>query len=69
MIPGTATDAGVPVVMLAVAGRNRPAIIDTGFNGDLEFPIELRDLLGARFKGRFHSLLAGGQTVLEDTTA
>ena len=67
MILGKVTDDGVPVVTLSVGQRDWTTIIDTGFNGDLELPDGLRGLLQPRFKGQFHSLLAGGQRILEDT--
>ena len=43
-----------------------PAVIDTGFNGDLELPDNLRVVLNARFLVREPSLLAGGLIVDED---
>src|SRR5437879_4662012 len=55
------------VLALAVAGQSWPAIIDTGFNGDLELPQSLRAHVNARVKGRYRSLLAGGQSMVEDT--
>lgn len=64
---GRVTDDGVPILALTVGGQSWTTVIDTGFNGDLELPVELRDILQPRFKGQFHSLLAGGQTILEDT--
>ena len=67
MISGTVTLDGEPVVVLAVAGQEWQSIVDTGFNGDLELPESLMPLVNARFKGRYRSLLAGGQTVVEDT--
>jgi predicted aspartyl protease len=42
------------------------AIIDTGFNGDLELPERLRSSLHAQFVGRVTSLLAANQRVEED---
>lgn len=66
MIVGTVTSDGVPIITIAVAGRDWPAIVDTGFNGDLELPLELRDRLTAEFAGQIESLLAGGQRILED---
>ena len=42
------------------------AVIDTGFNGDVELPAALRDDLAGRFVGRVTSLLAAGQVVEED---
>ena len=67
MINGTVTVDGEPVIVLPVAGQQWPSIVGTGFNGDLELPENLRQSVNARFKGRYQSLLAGGQTVVEDT--
>lgn len=52
MLAGTVTDDGVPVIMLLLAGKMSPGIIDTGFNGDLELPESLRWSLKARFLDR-----------------
>ena len=57
---------GLPTIILAIAGRDWPATIDTGFNGDLELPDALREPLNARFVGRATTALAGGQSVEED---
>ena len=67
MIAGRVNRDGVAVLALMVAGQSWPAIIDTGFNGDLELPQSLRAQMNARFKGRYRSLLAGGQSIVEDT--
>jgi len=66
VIVGNVTSDGVPVVDLPVSEQTWAAIIDTGFNGDVELPEGLRPFVNPRFKGRFHSMLAGGQTILED---
>lgn len=66
MIAGTVTDNGVPTIMLLVAARAWPGIIDTGFNGDLELPEVLRPAVRPRFIGRISSALAGGQHIEED---
>ena len=42
MIAGSVSNDGVPVITLEVAGQDWSAIIDTGFNGDLELPEALR---------------------------
>ncbi len=63
---GTVTDDGVPMITLSIAGESWPGIIDTGFNGDLELPEQLRGLLNIQHIGRLSSLLAGGQQVDED---
>ena len=47
------------------AGQQWAAVIDTGFNGDLELPEGLRPLVNARFRGIVHSLLGGGQQIEE----
>ena len=66
MISGTVTHDGVPVITIELTGRTWTAIIDTGFNGDLQLPVSLRDRLGARFVGRVRSLLASGLSIEED---
>jgi predicted aspartyl protease len=57
---------GTPMITLMMAGQEWPAIIDTGFNGDLELPERLRKSFQARYAGRVTSTLAGGQTIEED---
>jgi predicted aspartyl protease len=54
------------MVMLLVAGEMWPAVVDSGFNGDLELPEPLREILKARFLVREPSLLAGGMIIYED---
>ncbi len=66
MMVGTVSADGVPTITLSIAGQKWPAIIDTGFNGDLELPEDLRAALNARHVGRVTSALAGGQRVEED---
>lgn len=66
MIGGAVSADGVPTITLSIAGQDWPAIIDTGFNGDLELPDDLRDSFTARYVGRVTSALAGGQSVEED---
>ena len=66
MITGTVGDDGLPRITLRLASRDWPAVIDTGFNGDLELPQTLRQTLQAQPVGRVTSLLAGGLTVEED---
>jgi predicted aspartyl protease len=66
VIRGAVSPDGVPHVALHVAGQDWSAVIDTGFNGDLELPLALRPSLNSRFIGRIVSLLAGGQTTAED---
>ncbi len=63
---GTVSPNGVPTILLSIAGRDWSAVIDTGFNGDLELPEELRGALNTRRVGRVTSALAGDQTIEED---
>jgi predicted aspartyl protease len=66
LISGIVGDDGVPTITMSVAGRGWTAIVDTGFNGDLELPRRLRDAVNARHVGRVLSALAGGQVIEED---
>ncbi len=66
VMQGTVAANGTPMITLTMAGQDWPAIIDTGFNGDLELPERLRNTLQARYAGRVMSTLAGGQTIEED---
>ncbi|MXV72821.1 hypothetical protein F4Z99_00925 [Candidatus Poribacteria bacterium] len=66
MIYGTVSDIGVPTIILRIAGQEWSATIDTGFNGDLELPEVLRNVLDPQYVGRVTSSLAGGQTIEED---
>jgi len=66
VIQGTVSDDGTPMITLTIAGQDWPAIIDTGFNGDLELPERLRQTLQARYAGRVTSTLAGGRVIEED---
>jgi predicted aspartyl protease len=60
------TDDGVPQILLTVAGQPWPAIIDTGFNGELELPDHLCQAVNARFIGHIHVALGGGQHLEEE---
>lgn len=66
MMYGTVSDIGVPTIILPIAGQDWAATIDTGFNGDLELPEDLRNVLDPEYVGRVTSSLAGGQTIEED---
>ena len=50
----------------AIDGVDWSAIIDTGFNGDLELSDALRGRVDARYTGQVSSALADGQTIAED---
>jgi predicted aspartyl protease len=48
LIDGIITEDGVPAIELDVGGRCWQAIIDTGFNGELELPERLRSHVNAQ---------------------
>ena len=66
MIAGVTTDDGVPAIDVEVGGERWQAIIDTGFNGELELPERMRRHVNAQFVGRLTSLLAANQQIEED---
>jgi len=65
VITGVVTDDGKPIVQLPVGGREWPALIDSGFNGDLELPDALRSAVNPRYVTDVLSILAAGVEVLE----
>lgn len=69
MITGEVSAEGVPLIALEVAGREWEAVIDTGFNGDLELAEGLQGQLNDQPAGRLRSALAGGQVIDEDAFA
>jgi len=66
VIIGHVSDDGVPVIALELDGQTWSAIIDTGFNGDVELPNALRGKLNDQPAGRLRSALAGGRIIEED---
>ena len=66
MIEGIITGEGVPAITVDVGRQRCQAIIDTGFNGELELPERLRAHVNAQFVGRAISLLAANQGVEEE---
>lgn len=54
------------MIDVEIAGQSWTAIVDTGFNGELELPDELRSHVNAEFVGRATSLLAANQRIDED---
>ena len=66
LINGLVTDDGVPTIAVEIGDQRWEAIIDTGFNGDLELPEQLRSAVNASFVGRVVSLLAANQRIEED---
>jgi predicted aspartyl protease len=69
LIEGYIDEIGVPVIDIPFAGRTWVATLDTGFNGYLELPEDMREAVDARYLGRADSLLAGGNIVTEDQYA
>ncbi|HJT78563.1 MAG TPA: hypothetical protein VJ739_15265 [Gemmataceae bacterium] len=67
MIAGTVNARGEPAILMSVADQLWEAVIDTGFSGDLELPDSLRPSVNARFNGRVRSVLAAGQSIVEDS--
>src|SRR6202011_5720345 len=63
---GIITEDGVPAIVVDVGSQRSRAIIDTGFNGELELPERLRSHVNAQFVGRATSLLAANQRIEED---
>jgi hypothetical protein len=66
MIAGAVTVDRVPMVRLPIAGREWAAIVDSGFNDDLELPEALRDFVNPKFEVEVISQLAGNQQIRED---
>jgi predicted aspartyl protease len=66
MIRGYVSETGVPEVQLPVAGRTWTAVVDTGFNSDLELPVALRPFVNPHLMCQIRSSLAGGQVIRED---
>jgi predicted aspartyl protease len=67
MIRGVVGPDGLPRIKLPVGERDWPALIDTGFNGDLELPFALGPAVQARYEGSVDSVVADGRRVLEDS--
>ena len=66
MILGVVNKRGVPVILLNIGGVQYRAVIDTGFNGDLELPAALWHVLNPRWEFKSKAWLAGGIEIEED---
>ena len=66
MIEGEVTEDYIPHIVLTIGSREWIAVVDTGFNGDLELPRSLKDVIDAESIGDSRSELAGGQWVVEE---
>jgi predicted aspartyl protease len=63
---GEVDDDGTPMLRLEAAGREWIAIIDTGFNGELELPTALASHFTGIPSGTRDCILAGGSVVVDD---
>jgi hypothetical protein len=63
---GVIDDLGLPVLSLELDEQTWPAVIDTGFNGDVELPADLRQAFDTIALGVIDSQLAGGVTTTEE---
>ena len=66
MISGAVSANGVPAILIEIGGKVYRAIIDTGFNSDLELPVELKTRLESKLVGTATFSLAADVIVEED---
>lgn len=66
MIRGKISDQGLPIIDIPLRGSRWDAIIDTGFNGDLELPAALSLSLSMTYLGSVDVQLGGGQSIEEE---
>jgi predicted aspartyl protease len=57
------------ILRLNLGGKQRVAVIDSGFDGFLVLPDSLADEIRGRFRGEAEVTLGGGQVVREDLFA
>lgn len=57
---------GTPILRLEIDRREWIAVIDTGFDGELELPNELADYFAAESVGQTETTLGGGRVVEEE---
>ncbi len=55
-----------PIIRLSLDNREWIAVIDTGFNGDLELPESLRSQFAGELVGESQTTLGGGAMITED---
>ena len=67
MLTGEVDNDGQVVIRIPVSGELWTAMVDTGFNGDVELPESLFDPLRPVFNGEMVFQLAGGQSIVQDT--
>ncbi len=66
VIEGHINEHGAPLIPLRLAEQDWLAMVDTGFNGGLELPKSLADVLDAESFGIVESRLAAGIVVTEE---
>lgn len=66
MIVGLVDPDGIPFIAVQVGGDVYRAVVDTGFNGDLELPEELREHVHPTPIGTRWANLASGQRHLDE---
>jgi predicted aspartyl protease len=57
---------GTPVLRMTIGGREWIAVIDTGFDGELELPAALATEFGNTRVGQSQTTLGGGTVIMED---
>lgn len=57
---------GSPIIEMNIQGTIWKAVVDTGFNSDLELPRSLFDAVVIRYVSEGYSMLAGGLTTVQE---
>ena len=66
MIEGYVSDDRVPYISVNLGNSEHLAVVDSGFNGDLDLPITLQASLSTRPTGEITSTLAGGISIRQE---
>lgn len=66
VIEGQINEHGTPLIPLRLADQDWLAIVDTEFNGGLELPATLAEMLNAESYGKVEPRLAAGIVVSEE---
>lgn len=65
MVTGEVTPTGEVTIQIPVHGAVWPAVVDTGFNGDLELPLSLFEAFEPEYLTEELFELAAGQSVVQ----
>ncbi len=57
---------GSPIIEMNIQGKIWKAVVDTGFNSDLELPRSLFDVVVIRYVSEGYSMLAGGLSTVQE---